>query len=150
EISMAFLSDRFDRKHYRDRPTEMVSQDSGEDDTLTFTTLGHERLYEDAKEGDQALVSYRVGRDPDDRNRSVLFRREKTVIDDRPDDGGTETILADGIEGLDFKFWDVKAKEWVDKWDTHDTDKKNHLPQRVKVTLLVKGDDGKVQKFVSE
>lgn len=150
DISMAFLSDRFDAKQFRDRPTHFVSDDSGDNDTLRFTTLAHERLYEDAKEGDQAIVEYRVGRDPERRDAEVLFRREKTVIDDQPEDGGTEVVLAEGIEGIDFKFWDVRKEEWVSEWDTTDLEFKNHLPERVQINLFVKGDDGKVRRFTTQ
>lgn len=150
EISMAYLSERYDRRRFRDRPTHLVAEDSGDDDTLRFTTLAHERLYEDAKEGDQAVVEYRVGRDPEDRDRNVLFRRVNPVIDDRPEEGGVEAILADGVEGLSFEFWDVKDQEWTDDWDTNDVERKNELPERVRLTIVVKGDDGKERRFSTQ
>ncbi len=150
ELSMAFLSDRFDAKRYRERPTHFVGEDSGDDDTLRFTTLAHERLFEDAKESDQAVVEYRVGADPDDRSKQVLFRREKTVIDDQPDQGGADVVLAEDVKGLNFEYWDVKQKEWVSEWDTNDMERKNHLPERVKITLLVEDDAGKTRKFTTQ
>lgn len=150
DLSMAFLSDRFDAKRFRERPTHFVADDSGENDTLRFTTLSHDRLYEDAKEGDQAIVEYRVGRDPERRDVDVLFRREKTVIDDQPEDGGQEVVLAEGVEGVDFKFWDVKDEEWVSEWDTNDLERKNHLPERVQINLYVKDDEGKVRRYSTQ
>ncbi len=150
DLSMAFLSDRFDAKRYRERPTHFVADDSGDDDTLRFTTLGHVRLYEDAKESDQAIVEYRVGRDPDQRDVNVLFRRVKTVIDDQPEDGGQDTIVAEGIEGLDFKFWDVRKEEWISEWDTTDVEFRNHLPERVQVNLYARDDEGKVRRYTTQ
>ena len=150
DVSMAFLSEHFDAKQFRERPTHFVGDDSGDADTLRFTTFANERLYEDAKEGDQAVVEYRVGRDPDRRDVDVLFRRVKTVLDDQPDDGGTEVVLAEGIEGIDFKFWDVRKEEWVSEWDTNDMEFKNHLPERVQVNLFVKDDEGKVRRFSTQ
>lgn len=150
DLAMAFLSDRYDPKQYRERPTHFISDDSGNNDTLRFTTFSHERLYEDAKEGDQAIVEYRVGRHPQHRDVSVLFRREKTVIDDRPEDGGREVVLAEGIEGIDFKFWDVRKEEWVSEWDTEDVEFKNHLPQRVQVNLYAPDDQGKVRRYTTQ
>ncbi len=150
EVSMAYLSDRFDPKRFRERPTHFVGDDSGNDDKLRFTTLGHVRLFEDAKESDQSVVEYRVGRDPDRRDRNVLFRREKTVIDDQPDQGGNEVILAEDIEGLDFQYWDVKKKEWVSEWDTNDMEHKNHLPERVRITLVAKDEQGKERKYTTQ
>lgn len=150
EISMAYISDRFDPKRYRERPTHFVGDDSGTNDRLRFTTLAHERLYEDAKESDQAVVEYRIDRDPDDRNARALIRRVKTTIDDDPDSGGTEAVLATGIEGLDFEYWDVEDKDWTREWDTNDTTYLNTLPERVRITIHAKGDDGKVRKFSTQ
>lgn len=150
DLSMAYLSDRYDVKRFRERPTHFVSDDSGDDDTLRFTTLSHERLYEDAKEGDAAIVEYSIGRHPDRRDVSVLLRREKTVIDENPEDEGREVILAEGIEGIDFKFWDVRKEEWVNEWDTEDVEFKNHLPQRVQVNLYAPDDTGKVRRYTTQ
>jgi len=150
EISMAFISDNYDTARYRERPTHFVGDDSGNRDELRFTTLAHERLYEDAKESDQAIIEYRLDRDPDDRDKMALIRRVKTVIDEDPDDGGVEAVLATGIEGLDFDYWDVEEKDWVRDWDTYDTAYANRLPERVRITLHVKGMDGKVRKFTTQ
>lgn len=150
EISQAFLSDRFDAKRYRERPTHFVGKHSGDKDTLRFTTFGHERLFEDAKESDQAVVEYRIDRDPEDPSRDALIRRVNTVIDDRPEDGGRETVLATNIDGLLFEYWDVKKKDWVTEWDTNDRAYSTHLPERVRITILAKGDDGKEKKYTSQ
>lgn len=150
EISMAYISDNFDAARYRERPTHFVGEDSSDDDELRFTTLAHERLYEGAKESDQSLVEYRIDRDPDDREKMALIRREKTVIDDDPEDGGTEAVLATGIEGLDFEYWDVDEKDWAREWDTYDTAFANRLPERVRITIHAKGEDGKVRKYTTQ
>ncbi len=150
ELSMAFLSDRYDAKRYRERPTQFVASHSGQRDKLRFTTFAHERLYADVKESDQALVEYRVDRDPDDPRRSSLIRREKIVIDDRPEDGGSETVLATDVDGLSFEFWDVKKKEWTTDWDTTDRAWSTHLPERVRITIHAKGDDGKEKKYTTQ
>lgn len=150
EISMAFISDNFDSARYRERPTHFVGEDSSTSDELRFTTLAHERLYEGAKESDQALVEYRIDRDPDDREKMALIRRSKTVIDDRPDDGGTEAVLATGIEGLDFEYWDTDKKDWNREWDTYDNQFANRLPERVRITIHAQGEDGKVRKYTTQ
>lgn len=150
EISMAFVSDNYDATRYRERPTHFVGKDSGQDDELRFTTLAHERLYQDAKESDQSIVEYRVDRDPDDRDKLALIRREKTVIDDDPEDGGSEAVLATGIDGLDLEYYDTEEKDWVREWDTHDVAYANQLPERVRITLHAKGDDGKERKYTTQ
>ncbi len=150
EISMAFISDNYDPKRYRERPTHFVGRDSGDDDELRFTTLAHERMYQDAKESDQSVVEYRIDRDPDDREKLALIRREKTVIDEDPDDGGTEAVLATGIEGLDFEYWDVEEKDWSREWDTHDTGYTDRLPERVRITIHAKDETGQVRKYTTQ
>jgi general secretion pathway protein J len=150
EISMAFLSEQYDAAHYRERPTHFVGEDSGTNDRLRFTTLAHERLYLGAKESDQAIVEYRLDRDPDDRNARALIRRVKTVIDDEPDEGGVEAVLATGIEGLEFEYWDPDEKDWVREWDSYEVGQNNRLPERVRITLHAKGDDGKVRKYTTQ
>jgi len=150
EISMAFISDRFDANRYRERPTHFVGDDSGMRDRLRFTTLAHERLYVGAKESDQAVVEYRVDRDPDDRAKYALIRRVKTVIDDDPEDGGAEAVLATGIEGLDLEYWDPDEKDWVREWDTYELGQHNRLPERVRITIHAAGDDGEVRKFTTQ
>ncbi|AKU91327.1 type II secretion system protein GspJ [Vulgatibacter incomptus] len=150
ELSMAYVSDRYDSNQLRERPTQFVANHSSNRDKLRFTTFAHERLYEDVKESDQALVEYRVDRDPEDPRKNALIRREKTVIDERPADGGAETVLATDIDGLNFEFWDVKKKEWVTDWDTTEQAYSNRLPERVRITIHAKGDDGKERKYVSQ
>ncbi len=150
EISMAYVSDNYDTARFRERPTHFVGKDSGTDDEIRFTTLAHERLYEDAKESDQSIVEYRIDRDPDDRNKMALIRREKTVIDEDADDGGTEAVIATGVEGLDFEYYDTEEKDWQREWDTYDVAFANQLPERVRITLHAKGDDGKVRKYTTQ
>lgn len=150
DISMAFISDRYDYKNYRERPTHFVGEHAGNRDTLRFTTLAHGRLYVDARESDQAVVEYRVDNDPFDRSEQALIRRVKTVIDDEPDRGGQETVLVSGVEGLNFEYWDVEKKEWVTEWDTTDQAFANRLPYRVRIRLTAAGDDGKPRTYVTQ
>jgi len=150
DISMAFISDRFDFKVHRERPTHFVGKKGGGRDTLRFTTFSHGRLYVDARESDQALVEYRIDRDPEDRSADALIRRVKTVIDDDPEDGGAETVLISGVSGLSFEYWDVEKEEWTSEWDTTDQAWANRLPTRVRITLTAEGDDGKPKKYVTQ
>lgn len=150
DISMAFLSNRYDFKNYRERPTHFVGEHAGNRDTLRFTTLSHGRLYVDARESDQAVVEYRVDNDPLDRSSQALIRRVKPVIDDDPERGGAEMVLVSGVTGLNFEYWDVEKEEWVTEWDTTDQAWANRLPYRVKITLTAEGDDGKPRTYVTQ
>jgi general secretion pathway protein J len=146
ELSMAFLSDHFDPKRYRERPTLFV----GREDELLFSTMGHERLYRDTKESDQAVVEYTVESDPDRAGEEALFRREKVRLDGEPDRGGRKDLVADRITGLRLQYWDQAKKEWVREWSTRSLDRANALPVRVRIELEVGAPNGPAQKLVTE
>jgi general secretion pathway protein J len=146
ELSMAYVSDHFDPKQHRDRPTLF----QGREDELLFTTMAHERLYRDAKEGDAAAVEYVVDTDPDHSGEEALFRREKARIDGEPDRGGRRDLVADRVTGFRLRYWDAKRKDWVREWSTRATEHKDELPGRVRIELETKLPDGRIEKFSTE
>lgn len=151
EIGAAFVSDRYDSKRYRDafdRPTNFV----GTREKLLFTTLAHQRLYADAKESDQMVVEYSVKRSPDPkvRDRQDLIRREKMILEERMERGGTEDILFEGIKKLEFQYWNSERKQWEDEWDTRRAERRTILPTRVKVTITAVDENGKDVKYVTQ
>jgi general secretion pathway protein J len=146
ELSMAFLSEQYDKARYRDRPTLF----RGREDQLLFTTFAHERLWRDAKESDQALVEYTVDRNPADAGKEALFRREKVHLDDDPERGGERDVVVGRVRGLSFQYWDRKRVDWVREWSTRDTERVNELPTRVRVELELEMPDGKVEKLSTE
>jgi general secretion pathway protein J len=145
EVSMAFVSDHFDPKQYRERPTLFV----GREDELLFTTFAHERLYRDVKESDQAVVEYTLDADPDRPGEEALFRREKARLDGEPERGGRRDLVADRISGFRLQYWDPKRKEWVREWSTRSTDHANELPSRVRVEVETQV-DGRTEKLSTE
>jgi general secretion pathway protein J len=134
EVSMAFVSNDFDRTRYRDahdQPTFFT----GDRDKLSFTSFAHQRRVTDAKESDQAIFEYKMGRPQDEHlNNEVLMRREKAVLDEEFERGGSEDVLCDDVKKVKFQYYDDTKKEWVDEWDTR-RDRKV-LPERVKITLV--------------
>ncbi len=145
ELSMAFLSEHYDRARFRDRPTLF----KGERDQVLFTTMAHVRLVQDAKESDQAVVEYLVERDPVS-GQDALFRREKPRLDDEPDRGGRKDLLATHVKGLSLQYWDLKRKEWVREWSTRTPERLNELPPRVRIALEVTLADGRAEKFTTQ
>jgi general secretion pathway protein J len=151
EIGAAYISDRFDPKRYRDafdRPTNFI----GTREKLLFTSLSHQRLYADAKESDQAVIEYSVKRSPDRKakDRQDVIRREKVILEERMERGGSEDILFEGIKKLEFQYWNSERKQWEDEWDTRRTERRTVLPTRVKVTLIAVDENGKDVKYVSQ
>ncbi|MFL5363696.1 MAG: type II secretion system protein J, partial [Myxococcales bacterium] len=84
EVSMTFLTEHYDRKRFRERPTRFVLKNGRREADLTFTSFANERLAIDAKEGDQALFEYKLGNDPDVSGRRNLYRRVKAIFDEDP------------------------------------------------------------------
>ena len=151
EIGAAYVSDRYDSRRYRDafdRPTNFV----GTREKLMFTTLAHQRLYADAKESDQMVVEYQVKRSPDPKakDRQDLLRREKMILEERMERGGTEDILFEGIKKLEFQYWNSERKQWEDEWDTRRSERRTILPTRVKMTITAVDENGKDVKYVSQ
>jgi general secretion pathway protein J len=145
ELSMAFLSEHYDRDRFRDRPTLF----KGADDKVLFTTMAHVRRYQDTAESDQAVVEYLLDRDPAT-GEEALYRREKVVIDDESDRGGKQDLVADHVTRLTLRYWDRVRKEWVREWSTRSAERMNELPPRVKIELEVQQADGKRATFTTQ
>lgn len=152
EVSMAFLSEHFDRKRFRERPTLFKLKDGRSDADLTFTSMGNERLYTDAKESDQALFEYKLDRDPDEGGKTDLFRRVKTILDEEPDRGGTRQVLAEDVVKFTVQVWDPKEREWRDEWDSNGTNRNGQvlIPPRVRLGLTIRDENGKEKSYSTQ
>jgi general secretion pathway protein J len=151
EIGAAYVSDRYDAKRYRDaydRPTNFI----GARDKLTFTSMAHQRLYADAKESDQMVVEYSVKSSPDPKakGRMDLVRREKAILEERMDRGGTEDTLFESAKKIEFQYWNSERKQWEDEWDTRRVERKAILPTRVKITLTAVDENNKEVKYTTQ
>ncbi len=146
EVSMAFLSENYDRNRFHN---ERVTLLVGREDRILFSTMAHQRLYQDAKESDQSMVEYVVDRDPDS-GEDALFRREKVHLDDEPDRGGRKDLVATNVRGLTFAYWDSQRGEWAREWSTKSVEHSGALPSRVRFDLEMKLADGRTERFVTE
>ena len=152
EVSMAFLSEHYDRKRFRERPTRFVLKDGRREADLTFTSFANERLAIDAKESDQALFEYKVGADPDVSGRRDLFRRVKPILDEDPDRGGQTAVLAEDVVTFSVEAWDTKDRAWRPEWDSNSPQQIGQLllPPRVKISLTVKDEQGKERTYTTQ
>jgi general secretion pathway protein J len=150
EVSMTFLSEHYDRKRFRTRPTLFKLRDGRGEADLTITSFAHERLHIDAKESDQALFEYKLERD-DVGNRS-LYRRVKPHLDEDPDRGGEKAVLADDVLKFTVQAWDPKEREWRDEWDSNSPQRSGQvlIPPRVKIALTIKDEQGKEKTWVTQ
>lgn len=167
------LTNAFISKHVSIMEKNRETLFIGKDDKVTFTYLGHYRWNAESPESDQGVVSFFL------KSKSgvkQLIRREKTIIDDRPEKGGSEEVLANGVKKLEFEYYDPIQEDWTDDWEAEleDTDpifldktmEKAHklskklagvdeeeefvLPARVRVTLVLVDEDGEEYPFETE
>ncbi len=150
ELSMAYLSEHYDSKRFRERPTLFRGKDRGRRDDLLFTSFSHQRLVRDAKEADQALLEYTVDSDPEHPGKLALFRREKLHLDEDPDRGGDKQMVLQNVTGFDAQFWDWKKQEWVNDWVSSAVERQGTLPTRVKVRLSLEMPNGKEENFETQ
>jgi len=149
ELSMAFVSDHFDHRRYRDRPTVFRGRDGGDRDRLSFATMSHVRGVRDAKESDQMAVAYEVDVDPDASGAYALFRSVKARIDDEPDRDASRTVLLRHVTGFDVSYWDWQKQEWAREWSTAPGEREL-LPTRVRLKLTLRMPDGAEKSFETQ
>lgn len=170
DLTCAFLS-----RHVN--PTEFNRETLflGEEEEVTFTYLGHFRWLEaESPESDQGVVSYYLKSEDGVKQ---LVRREKVIIDDQPDKGGNEDVLASGVKSLEFQYWDTAGEDWTDEWKAElkkedvlladaDAEKTKRtlqnltgqetvedtfvLPTRVRIKLVLEDDEDREYPFNTE
>jgi general secretion pathway protein J len=152
EVSMSFLSDHYDKKRFRERPTLFRLRDGRRDADLIFTSFAHERLALDAKESDQAVFEYSLAVDPNDGSRRDLFRRVNPIIDEQPDRGGEQAVLCEDVLAFSIEGWDPKDREWRAEWDSNSPQRTGQvlLPPRVRLSLTVKDEAGKEKTYTTQ
>lgn len=149
EIQMAYVSEHRDCDDPHTKTLFRGKRKSG-GSRLDFTSFSHYKLQADADESDQNELSYFVDADPDHPSDTALFRREQNRIDDEPDEGGQQQMLAEKVTELSFEFYDDKEDRWEDEWDTENSDFKGRLPMFVAIHLKAKGPSGKDEEFVTK
>ena len=152
EVSMTFLSEHYDRKRFRERPTLFRLRDGRREADLLFTSFAHERLHLDAKESDQALFEYSVGPDPKDGSKRDLFRRVKPLLDEDPERGGDKAVLAEGVVAFSIEAWEPKDREWRAEWNSNGADRTGGVlvPPRVRLILTVRDEEGKEKTYTTQ
>jgi general secretion pathway protein J len=150
EVSMTFLSEHYDRKRFRERPTFFRLKDGRREATLTVTSFAHQRLHVDAKESDQAVFEYRIDRE--ESGKRSLFRRVKPLIDEEPDRGGAKAVLAEDVLRFSVQAWDPKDREWRDEWDSNSPQRTGGalLPTRVRIAITVQDEQGKERTWSTQ
>ncbi|MBK8479980.1 MAG: prepilin-type N-terminal cleavage/methylation domain-containing protein [Proteobacteria bacterium] len=140
ELAMAYLSknDQSGALHPR---TRFVGKRGSKVDELTFSTLAHVRLRENARECDQSVIRYTVAPGPAGRaGRQRLLRRESPRLgsEREPEEDGAAYVVLEDVRTLRFEYYDAQAKEWREEWSTMAADgQPDRLPEIVRVVLTV-------------
>jgi general secretion pathway protein J len=150
EVSMTFLSEHYDHKRFRERPTFFRLKDGRGEAQLMVTSFAHERLHIDAKESDQAVFEYRLDRD--DTGRTSLFRRVKAYVDEQPDRGGERAVLAEDVLRFTVQAWDPRDREWRDEWDSNSPQRTGGalVPPRLRIAITVRDEQGKERTWSTQ
>jgi general secretion pathway protein J len=151
ELTMTYLSfnrPAYDTRHY----TMFEGRDEFGSDSLTFSSFAHLRIRKHADESDQSLVQYFMQKDPEDKQRTHLYRREsRRLTGDLPEDLERyfpAYVVIEDVESFDVKYWDNREMEWLDEWRTTAIDMQpDRLPERVKVQVEVKDPNGDLVVF---
>jgi general secretion pathway protein J len=119
-----------------DKRTGLLGEDRDEDDlpfdSLHFTSLSHIRWAKDSKESELCEIGYYLEKD-NETGESFLFRREDWNVDGTLEEGGRPLELAEGVDGLNFRYYD--GQEWADEWDSRIT---GTLPKAIEIVLVMR------------
>ena len=152
DLSSAYISANEDQNQ-NERRTMFIAKSSGDVDELRFSSFAHRPTWANAKESEQTLIAYYAERDPDDPGKTNLIRRESRRLANKPWKGekGEIDVLLRDVEEVKFEYWDWKAKDWKDSWNSTASDgEKGRLPTRVRVTIELENDAGDVRKYVTQ
>ncbi len=109
----------------------------GRADRLDFNAFAHYRYFVEDLSGEIAEVGYYLKPDDEHKGAFYLIRRESTELDNKPDEGGKEEILAENVKSLSFEYYDAVNKEYKNIWDTITGSIQNRLPRAVKIKLVL-------------
>ena len=151
ELSMAYLTAQI-RHSGRERVVEQVFvyENGSPFNVLHFSSFSHQVWLKDAKESDQAELTYFGARDPDNKDIINLMRREAPRIDNDHERGGRSYIIAEDIKDFGLRFYDERKDKWTDEWSTEKAENKGRLPNIVEIRLTVLGGDGKPIDFITK
>lgn len=120
----------------RPRPiTFFIGEDRGDRDEVRFTTLSNIRLFKNAKQSDQAKVSYSAKPSPDDSQVINLIRTFSPHLNEENTVEGTSFVIAENIQEFSVEYYDLRKQEWGRTWNSETIDWKDRLPRAVRITI---------------
>ncbi|MGE0614562.1 MAG: type II secretion system protein GspJ [Bacteriovoracia bacterium] len=130
------------------RPSRFV----GNENSFSFITASHIRIYRESRESFMAKVSYRLedddraeedGNDPKENYKMLVKTENQNAFDlekkDEEDKLHKRYQLLHGIKSLKYRYYRKDKTQWVTSWDTDHSDTKNIYPDVIEVEFEVRG-----------
>lgn len=155
ELRMAFIRAEVPQQFREEKPA-VLTRFLGEEDELTFASTSHLRIRPNRRESDQCEIGYFLKSDSNSEYRGkTLYRRESTILDNKPKRGGHIWPVAQGIKRLKIEYWDdtknIGDDAWQRTWDSHEDENSPLLPARVRITLeLEMRDDAEPIRYMTQ
>jgi type II secretion system protein J len=107
----------------------VLGHDSGgQNDRINLLVIGDRRARHEGEESDQYEMMFYLWT-PEGGGTPLLMCRKDHALDDHPEEGGVATVVAEGIVGLTFEYYD--GEQWKQEWSELET----KPPRAVRVTL---------------
>jgi type II secretion system protein J len=74
----------------------------------------------------------------------LVLRQTPVLRDMDEDEQSTPVVLATDVKKFEMAFWDKQKADWLDEWT-----QTNQLPQMVRFTLQLSGEQGEMTRIVS-
>jgi prepilin-type N-terminal cleavage/methylation domain-containing protein len=79
-----------------------------------------------------------------DNNKRLVLRQTPVLMDMDEDEQNYPVVLANDVQKFEMAFWDKQKCDWLDEWT-----QTNQLPQMVKFTMQLGGDQDEVTRIVA-
>lgn len=144
DLSSAYISANEDQ-NLPERRTLFVGKGGSNVDNLRFSSMAHRVLWGDANESEQTAIAYSAESDPENRSQTNLVRREQRRPSNEPtrQEPAELDLLLRNVQRVKFDYYDWKAKEWKDDWDSTQADgERGRLPSRIRITIELENVSG--------
>jgi type II secretory pathway component PulJ len=152
DFESAYLSKNEDTNASH-RRTMMIGKPGSKVPEIRFSTLGHRVLWADANESEQTVITYIAHNSREKPGQVDWVRSERRRPSNKPpeEEPAEYDVLVRDIQKVELEYWNYKNLEWQDTWDTTQSDgQRDMLPSRVRITLTVKGPEGREFKLQTQ
>ncbi len=112
--------------------TALISDRSA--DTLLFFSRAHLVFDEEEVDATAARIAYDVRQSEEDEEAFLLYRTDTPRLEEGPEQGTGGLILCDGLQAVNFIYYDDQGREH-DRWDSTNEEFKDRLPAMVSIIL---------------